>query len=67
VIHKRKEGVVCIFQAAYLWTNHARFPDDGKLRELNPDPYWLTVGSQHILPKPGILKNPPLPFNLIYS
>jgi hypothetical protein len=67
VVGKYRGKSVCIFQATYSWTNHARFPDDGKLRELNPDPYWLTVGGQYILPKPGIRKNPPLPYNLIYS
>ncbi len=67
VVDKNKKETVCIFQTTYSWTNHARFPDDGKLRELKSDPYWLTVGSQHILPKPGIRRNPPLPFNIIYS
>jgi hypothetical protein len=67
VVEKKEETFVCIFQTTYAWTTHARFPDDGKLRDLNPDPYWMTVGSQHILPKPGIRKSPPLPFNLIYS
>jgi len=27
----------------------------------------LTVGGQHILPKPGVWKFPPLPLNIIYS
>ncbi len=67
VVHKHRGQPVCIFQTTYAWTNHARSPDDGKLRDLNPDPYWLTVGGQHILPKPGIRNNPPLPLNLIYS
>ena len=66
-VHSNKESSICIFQTTYNWTNHARFPDDGKLRELKPDPYWLTVGSQHILPKPGNWNRPPLPLNIIYS
>lgn len=58
---------VCIFQATYNFTNYARPPDDGKLREINPDVNWLTVGDQHVLPKPGVMKYPPLPLNWIYS
>jgi hypothetical protein len=56
-----------IFQATYSFTNHARPPDDGKLREINPDVNWHTVGGQHILPRPGVQKYPPLPMNLIYT
>lgn len=58
---------ICIFQTTYAPTNHARPPDDGKLREIKPDLYWLTVGGQHILPKPGDWGHPPLAMNLIYS
>jgi len=58
---------VCIFQTTYAYTNQARPPDDGKLRDVNPDLYWLTVSGQHILPKPGVWKNQPLPLNVIYS
>jgi hypothetical protein len=66
VTRERKKGV-CVFQATYGLTNHARPPDDGKLREINPDLNWLTVADQHILPKPGVWKYPPLPINLIYT
>ena len=57
---------ICIFQAIYALTNHARPPDDGKLREINPDVNWHTVGDQYILPRPGVQKYPPLPMNWIY-
>lgn len=66
VASEGKDGIF-IFQATYLYTNQARPPDDGKLRELNPDLYWLTVGAQHIIPKPGVWKYPPLPINVIYT
>lgn len=64
---KKQKESVCIFQATYAYTDHARPPDDGKLREINPDPYWLTVGAQHILPKPGVWKYAPIPVNVIYA
>jgi hypothetical protein len=67
VVRKVRGKSVCIFQATYIPTNPARPPDDGKLREIKPDVNWLTVGQEHILPKPGVKKYPPLPINLVYS
>lgn len=58
---------ICIFQATYSYTIHSRPPEDGKLREIKPDLHWLTVDSQHILPKPFEWKCPPIPINLIYT
>jgi hypothetical protein len=66
VAWEKKRGV-CIFQATYSFTNHARPPDDGKLREIKPDLNWLSVGGQHIMPKPGVWKYPPISLNLIYT
>jgi len=66
VAHEENYGIF-IFQATYSCTNCSRPPDDGKLHELNPDLYWLTVGAQYIIPKPGVWKYPPLPINAIYT
>jgi hypothetical protein len=67
IVAREKRCGICIFQASYTNTYHAREPEDGKLRELKSDLHWLTVGEQHILPKPGIGKYPPIPLNLIYT
>jgi len=67
VAAREDDDSLCIFQATYACTDQARPPDDGKLREIKPDLYWLTVKSQHILPLPGMWKYPPLPYNVIYS
>ena len=67
VVARTKGDVICIFQVTYLNTYHARAPEDGKLRDIKPDLNWLTVGEEHILPKPGVKKYPPLPINLIYT
>lgn len=67
VVAREGRNGICIFQVTYAYTNHARPPDDGKLRELNPDVNWLSIGQEHILPKPGVHKYPPLPFGFIYS
>lgn len=66
VAREKKDGIV-IFQTTYSYTNQARSPDDGKLRDIKPDLNWLTVGGQHVLPKPGVWKYPPIPLNVIYS
>lgn len=60
------KGSICIFQATYSLSSHAKPPEDGRLRDIKPDLYWLTVGSQYILPKPGSWRFPPLPINVIY-
>lgn len=67
VVDRVKGGGVCIFLATYAYTDHSRPPDDGKLRDLKSDLNWLSVGGQHLLPKPGVWKYPPLPMNLIYN
>ncbi len=67
VVARQKKDGICIFQATYAFTNHARLPDDGKLRDIKPDLNWLTVGGQHILPKPGVWKASPIAINLIYT
>lgn len=67
VVARQKKDCVCIFQATYARTSHSRPSEDGKLRDIITDLYWLTVGEQHILPKPGVSKFPPIPLNVIYS
>ncbi|MEA1945966.1 MAG: hypothetical protein U9N83_01540 [Thermodesulfobacteriota bacterium] len=67
VVDRKKKYGICIFQATYSFTNHARMPDDGKLREIKSDLNWLSVGGQHIVAKPGVWKYPPLPLNVIYT
>ncbi len=67
VVAQQRHKGICIFQVTYAYTNHARPPDDSKLREINPDVNWLTVGQEHILPKPGVKRYPPLAINLVYS
>jgi len=67
VVTRQKKDCLCVFQATYSYTNHARMPDDGKLREIKPDLNWLSVGGQHIIPKPGVWKYHPISINLIYT
>jgi hypothetical protein len=67
VVAREGKERVCIVQVTYSLTSQARPPEDGKLRDLKSDLNWLTVGDQHILPKPGVWKYPPLPVNVIYT
>jgi len=67
IVAREDKFGICLFQVTYAFTNHARPPDDGKLREINPDVNWLTIGQEHIVPKPGVLKYPPLPVSWVYS
>ncbi|MBW1739860.1 MAG: hypothetical protein JRJ42_01855 [Deltaproteobacteria bacterium] len=67
LIAEQEDENIVIFQATYGRTSHARFPDDGKLRELNSEYFWMTVINQSILPKPGIWDKSPLPYSIIYT
>jgi hypothetical protein len=67
VLAREGKSSVVLFQVRYEYTSHAKEPEDGKLRELNPDLYWLTVGAEQILPKPFTWKFPPLNVSRIYT
>nr|HID58796.1 hypothetical protein [Desulfobacterales bacterium] len=67
LIDMSSESGVGIFQTIYDHTVHARPPEDGKLRELNSDLFWLTVVNQLLLPKPNEWRCPPLPYSTIYT
>lgn len=67
VAAEEDDGGIVIFQATYERTSHARFPEDGKLRELNSEYFWMTVVNQSIIPKPGVWDISPLPYSIIYT
>jgi hypothetical protein len=67
MIAKAGQGGVFIFQTRYALTQHALPPEDGKLREVKPENFWVTVEQQLILPRPGTWAYPPLRCNLIYT
>jgi len=67
LVADQDDGPIVIFQATYGRTTHAKIPEDGKLRDLNFDYFWMTVISQHVLPKPGVFDKRPLPYSIIYT
>ena len=67
MVAKEGKSGVFIFKATYAPTVHALPPEGGKLREIVPELYWLTVNFQQILPKPGVWDWAPVPINLIYA
>jgi hypothetical protein len=62
-----KGGGVFLFKVIYEQTSAARPPEDGKLRDLKPELFWLTVKNQYIVALPGVWEYSPLKCNLIYS
>lgn len=66
-VARENNHLVCIFNTIYEYTLHAVPPEGGRLRELNPDTNWLTVGLEQILPRPEVWKYPPIPYKLIYT
>ena len=66
IAKKGSKGIV-VFQTTYERTSHARFPEDGKLRDLNSEFFWMTVINQSIMPKPGEWSRSPLPYSIIYT
>ena len=67
LVAEEEEGGIVIFQATYQRTPYAKPSEDGKLRDLNSEYFWLTVMSQNILPKPEVWDKPPLPYSIIYT
>ncbi|RTZ96221.1 MAG: hypothetical protein DSY90_11195 [Deltaproteobacteria bacterium] len=67
VVAREGRSGICIFQVVYSNTEHGMPPVDGKLREIKPDLNWIRVSGQYLIPRPGVLKYPPLPLNIIYS
>jgi len=67
LVAEEDDAGIVIFQATYERTSHARFPEDGKLRELNSEYFWMTVINQSIMPKPGAWDISPLPYSIIYT
>ena len=66
VFREKNEGIF-LFQATYVPTGPAYPPEDNKIRDLKLDLSWIRVYGQHIIPKPGVKKHPPLPLNFIYT
>ncbi len=67
LIAREGDNGVAIFRVTYNRTEHARPPEDGKIRELRSDLHWLTVDSQHIIPRPGVRQFSPIVHNIIYT
>jgi len=66
VVARNKRKFVCVLNVRYNYTSHALPPVDGKLRELRHDINWLSVAEEYILPKPSVLKYPPIPHKMVY-
>ena len=66
-VARHRKRYICLFKVKYNHTTPALPPESGRLRELKADTSWLTVAQEYILPKPGIINCPPIPYKVIYS
>ena len=66
-IARHRKKYICLLNVKYDHTVHALPPEGGRLRELKADTSWLTVSQEYILPKPGVMDCPPIPYKMIYS
>ena len=67
LIDKTPEYGVGIFLVTYTHNEHSSAPEDGKLRELNPDYHWLNVDLQLLVPPPSSGDVRPIPYSSIYT
>jgi hypothetical protein len=58
---------VGIFLVTYEHNEHSTPPNDGKLRELNPDYQWLNVDLQLLVPPPNKGDARPLHYSRVYT
>jgi len=58
---------VGIFLVSYKRNEHSLPPQDGKLREMNPDFRWLNVDLQLLMPPPNKGDIRPIPFSKVYA
>lgn len=67
IVHRFRDYGVVLFQVTYTHPEPSIPPADGKLRELNPDYYWLVVDKQLIMPALKYPEVRPLVYRTIYA
>jgi len=67
LVDRTPDGGVAIFLVTYQHNEHSLPPQDGKLRELNPDFHWLNVNLQVLVPPPSNPFVRPIPYSIIYG
>lgn len=67
MVEKEGKSGLFVFRATYAPTAQALPSEGGKLREIVPEPYWMTVDYQQILPRPDARDWAPIACNLIYA
>jgi hypothetical protein len=66
-IDRKPEYGVGIFLVTYSHNEHSRPPQDGKIRELNPDYQWLNVDLQLLVPPPTCGDVRPISYSRVYA
>jgi hypothetical protein len=58
---------VGLFLVTYTHNEHSMPPEDGRLRDLNPDHQWLNVDMQLIIPPPSSPDVRPIHYPVVYA
>ena len=67
LIDRTPDYGVGIFLVIYDHNEHSRPPEDGKLRDLNPDYHWLNVDLQLLVPPPTSGDVRPIHLSRVYA
>ncbi|MBI4962307.1 MAG: hypothetical protein HY913_03445 [Desulfomonile tiedjei] len=67
LIDKTPDYGVGIFLVTYKHNEHSEPPEDGKLRDLNPDYHWLNVDLQLLVPPPTSGDAQPIHLSRVYA
>jgi hypothetical protein len=67
LIDRTQDYGVAIFLVTYKRNEHSTPPEDGKLRDLNPDYHWLNVDLQLLVPPPTSGDARPIPMSRVYT
>lgn len=67
LVDRTSDYGVAIFLVTYQHNEHSLPPQDGKLRELNPDFHWLNVNVQALVPPPSNPHVRPIPYSIVYG
>jgi len=67
LIDRTSKYGVGIFLVTYKHNEHSIQPQDGKIRDLNPDYQWLNVDLQLLVPPPASGDARPIPYSRVYT
>jgi len=67
IFHRLNDHGIALFEVTYTHTEASTPPSDGKIRDLNPDAYWIVVNKQLLIPLFKYREIRPLEYRMIYA